>query len=330
MNAPLISVIIPIYNVEPYLHRCVDSVLAQTYRNIEIILVDDGSPDNCPAICDEYAEKDSRVKVIHKENGGVSSARNAGLDIAKGDYIGFVDSDDWIEPDMYEVLYSAIQNTGADIASIVVNTGDTQPIKKGNVKLFTSSEALKEVCKPQIGLPVSVWSKLSKAELFENIRFSNEITIGEDKLINGKLYLKSCSIAYQPYACYHYFYREGSAMSGYRESDWTIQKAAETLYEIVCPKVAKKYADYMWADQDIQLALKFAWNNVLSLEKYKKIRQHMMLHFSMDLICVSDWKHKCLFLSFCAGRIPFIVASKGITTYKRIVQSKPEGNDVIK
>ena len=99
-----ISVIVPVYNVENYLRRCVDSIINQTYKNLEIILVDDGSPDNCPVICDEYAQKDSRIKVIHKENGGLSSARNCGMDMATGEYIGFVDGDDWIESDMYKFL----------------------------------------------------------------------------------------------------------------------------------------------------------------------------------------------------------------------------------
>ena len=98
---PKISVIIPVYNVSQYLHRCVDSVINQTYSDLEIILVDDGSPDDCPIICDEYSKKDARVKVIHKPNGGLSSARNAGLDIATGEYVGFVDSDDWIEEDTF-------------------------------------------------------------------------------------------------------------------------------------------------------------------------------------------------------------------------------------
>ena len=100
----LISVIVPVYNVEPYLRKCVDSILAQSYSNLEVILVDDGSPDGCGAICDEYAAKDARVRVIHKPNGGVSDARNAGLDIMTGDYVAFVDSDDWVEADMYRTL----------------------------------------------------------------------------------------------------------------------------------------------------------------------------------------------------------------------------------
>ena len=101
---PLISVIVPVYKVEPYLARCIDSILAQTFTDFELILIDDGSPDNCGRICDEYSQKNNRIQVIHKENGGLSSARNAGMEICKGDYIYFIDSDDWIEPDMYEKL----------------------------------------------------------------------------------------------------------------------------------------------------------------------------------------------------------------------------------
>ena len=100
----LISVIVPVYDVEKYLDRCVESIVNQTYQNLEIILVDDGSPDNCPAMCDNWAEKDSRIKVIHKKNGGLSDARNAGMEIVTGEFIGFVDSDDWIEPEMYQLL----------------------------------------------------------------------------------------------------------------------------------------------------------------------------------------------------------------------------------
>ena len=101
---PLISVIVPIYNVEKYLARCVDSIVNQTYKNLEIILVDDGSPDRCPQMCDDYAEKDSRIKVVHKKNGGLSDARNAGMAVATGEYISFIDSDDWIDLETYDLV----------------------------------------------------------------------------------------------------------------------------------------------------------------------------------------------------------------------------------
>lgn len=115
-NMPLISIIVPVYKVEKYLKQCVESILAQTYRNFELILVDDGSPDTCPVLCDEYAKVDPRIIVIHKTNGGLSDARNAGLDVAHGEYIGFVDSDDYIAPEMYEILLRRIIQDGSDIA----------------------------------------------------------------------------------------------------------------------------------------------------------------------------------------------------------------------
>lgn len=116
MKEDLISIIVPVYKVENYLSKCLDSMICQTYKNIEIILVDDGSPDNSGKICDDYAKKDSRIKVIHKENGGLSDARNAGLKIATGKYIGFVDSDDYISVEMYEKLYNQAKKEDADIA----------------------------------------------------------------------------------------------------------------------------------------------------------------------------------------------------------------------
>ncbi len=113
-----ISVIIPVYNVEPYIRKCIDSVINQTYINLEIILVDDGSTDNSGKVCDEYATKDKRVKVLHKRNGGVSSAKNAGLKEVTGKYLGFVDSDDWIEPEMYEILYNDLTFNNASFSTV--------------------------------------------------------------------------------------------------------------------------------------------------------------------------------------------------------------------
>ena len=109
-----VSIVVPIYNVEKYLKQCIESIINQTLQDIEIILVDDGSPDNCPQICDEYAKKDSRIKVVHKKNGGLSSARNAGIEVATGDFIGFVDSDDYIELDMYEKMYNIAKENHVD------------------------------------------------------------------------------------------------------------------------------------------------------------------------------------------------------------------------
>ena len=141
-----ISIIVPVYKTEQYLDRCVESIVNQTYNNLEIILVDDGSADNCPAMCDKWAEKDNRIKVIHKENGGVSSARNAGIDAASGEYIGFVDGDDWIDTDMYDFLMSHFDDD-TDIVRCsyrkVYENSDTEEIvNDGNVKKMKADDFL--------------------------------------------------------------------------------------------------------------------------------------------------------------------------------------------
>ena len=138
----LISVIVPVYKVEQYLDECIQSIVNQTYTNLEIILVDDGSPDNCPQICDEWAKKDSRIRVLHNKNNGVSAARNAGLTIAKGQYIGFVDSDDYIAADMYESLMVGIKQGNKKISCCLVNhvyeDGVIEPIGNWEGDFLTS------------------------------------------------------------------------------------------------------------------------------------------------------------------------------------------------
>ena len=136
---PLITVIVPIYKVETYLRKCVDSVIAQTYRDLEIILVDDGSPDGCGRICDEYAARDERIRVIHKENGGLSSARNAALDVCRGEYISFIDSDDFVSPYFIEILYRGIAQTGSEIASVRRGVSFYDE-SEGSVRLAGSAE----------------------------------------------------------------------------------------------------------------------------------------------------------------------------------------------
>lgn len=149
---PLISVIVPVYRVEPFLPRCLDSLRNQTYRNLEILLVDDGSPDNCGKICDEYAEKDHRFRVIHKENGGLSSARNAGLDAATGEFIGFVDSDDWIAPQMYETLLSALIKWVPSLPAAAATMSGRKPASR------------KSACAPKATSAFPAWP--SRAEFF--------------------------------------------------------------------------------------------------------------------------------------------------------------------
>ena len=175
---PLISVIVPVYNVEDYLRKCLDSIVNQTYKNLEIILIDDGSTDNSGKICDEYAAKDNRIKLIHKPNGGLSDARNAGLEIAKGEYIGFVDSDDYIAEDMYEFLYNFAAENNLDVAmctacNVYDNGKIEHPRDFETILLSKKDEIIENLFINKCGgSAVNVWSKLFKKEVLNNCKFA--------------------------------------------------------------------------------------------------------------------------------------------------------------
>ena len=175
-----ISIIVPVYNVEKYLNRCFDSILNQTFTDFELILVDDGSTDNSGIICYEYKTKDNRIKVIHKENGGLSSARNAGLDIARGKYIGFVDSDDFINKDMYKILFDTIQANNSDMVICdyyKVNEDDINKFRNlkcncENIKIknLNNLESIDNLFLTGEKF-IYAWNKLYKRELFNDLRY---------------------------------------------------------------------------------------------------------------------------------------------------------------
>ncbi|MDP4142966.1 MAG: glycosyltransferase [Bacillota bacterium] len=209
-----LSIIVPVYNVEKYIHRCIDSILEQTFTDFELILVDDGSLDNSGRICNGYAGFDSRIKVIHKKNGGLSSARNAGLDIAQGEYIGFVDSDDWIEKDMYESLYNAMLKYDADVTicgRFVVKRDEITAISDSEeVQVFNRFEALYELILDDINkINNFAWDKLYKKELFKDIRFP-EGRYFEDIFTAYKILLAANKIVHIKSPKYYYFQREDS------------------------------------------------------------------------------------------------------------------------
>lgn len=210
----LISVIVPVYNVEEYLPRCVDSILAQTYQNLEIILVDDGTKDASDKICDDYAAKDPRIKVIHKENGGLSSARNAGIDIAKGEYLGFVDSDDWIEPEMYEHMLRLAKKY--DVKLVCAGRYDfssrrnekTVGLCPKKEEVITGMELLGRTFTWD-GCDSAAWDKLYHRSLFREIRYPLG-QISEDVAMFYKLaeLVDRAAMCNQPF--YNYYHRPGS------------------------------------------------------------------------------------------------------------------------
>lgn len=228
----LISVIIPVYKVEKYLCRCVDSVLEQTYTNMEIILVDDGSPDNCPVMCDEYARQDSRVKVIHQENAGLSGARNAGIDMAQGQWLAFVDSDDYLAADFLERLYQACVDTGSSLSVCRWEyvRGETIPEHgTGETRVYTGREMLANLYVPDGAYFVVAWNKLYRKELFEDIRYPLG-RIHEDEATTYRIYDKVRKAAYVDRSLYGYFVTPVSITRGFnpKRMDW-VTAVAERL-----------------------------------------------------------------------------------------------------
>lgn len=233
VDSPKISVIVPVYKVEPYLRKCLDSIVNQTYVNLEIILVDDGSPDNCGAICDEYAARDKRITVIHKPNGGVSSARNAGLAAATGEWLGWVDSDDWIEPDMFEYLLHGARKYGADIAVC------------GRMEIFKDKKAFRgwqeeKSLDRRTGLELLLENdvmqnycadKLFRKSLWNGIVFPEGRTF-EDIAVMYRLFERAKKVICLPEARYNYIQRSGSIVADVSlENRLNHYQAARERYE---------------------------------------------------------------------------------------------------
>lgn len=225
MNRPIISIVVPIYQIDRYIGICIESLLNQTYENLEIILVDDGSPDRCPEICDLYASKDSRIKVIHKENGGLVSARKAGLLTATGKYVGYVDGDDWVGAGFVESLYTAISTADADIAAggfsrdLFARTAhftDKMPcgVYEGDrlddlrCKMISLGEFFR------IGVSTYVWNKLFKRELLLQVQMpvDNAISIGEDAAVTYPAIMLAKRLVITDTCAYHYRQREDSML----------------------------------------------------------------------------------------------------------------------
>ena len=245
-----ISVIVPVYNVEEYIHKCLDSILRQTYFQLEIILVDDGSTDKSGKICDEYAQCDERIKVIHKSNGGVSDARNAGLDIATGELIGFIDPDDYIHEQMYEILQKIMEEEQADIVyckrAIVRNSMVQKYSDSDTRQCWISLNALEKMYEPGFaGMATVPWNKLYKKEIFDNIRFPKGM-IFEDNYIIHQLYDNAQKVVFIDKTLYYYIERGESIMrkpytlrsldklkGTYERVDYTKGKVSDSLYEKV-------------------------------------------------------------------------------------------------
>ena len=279
MEKDLISVIVPVYKVEKYLEKCIESIIKQTYTNLQIILVDDGSPDNCGKICDEYAKKDSRIEVIHKINGGLSDARNVGINRANGRYIGFVDSDDYIKEDMYEKLINLIKEYDADISICnlydVIDGKEYVRNKDNGIHEYSRIDILKEILLDK-NIQSYAWNKLYKKELFDEIKYP----IGkkyEDIGTTFYLFEKCNKIVVTSEPEYYYLKRADSLVNNVTEStilDYTEIIIQRYLYIKQNIKELRKYNNYYLAKTLIT-----AHNDIENLEniseemqqRYKKL-----------------------------------------------------------
>lgn len=289
----LFSVIVPIYNVEKYLQKCVDSILSQTYTNFELILVDDGSPDNCGKICDEYARLDERVKVIHKENGGVTSARKEGLAIAKGDYIAFVDADDWIDKDYLFEFVSILANHNVDIVSCgykIVKKNNAKPhLIKYGCGYYDRQRIEKEIFPSLIQskdvkyFPHSLFTNIYKKKLLENIfsTFPDDIKVGEDLacVISCVYNCRSLYIVHK--YLYLYYINEQSITNGKKVFPWSGPKL---IFDYLSQNIDLNLLDFreqLWRQAEHELfgvvATQFYRN-----ESYSAIVQDIENHLNED------------------------------------------------
>ena len=260
----LISVIVPVYKVEQYLQKCVDSLINQTYKNLEIILVDDGSPDTCPQICDDYAKKDNRIKVVHKENGGLSDARNAGMEVATGEYVSFIDSDDYVALDFFETLLSVIKAENSDIVEcdlIRFNENQSVEVPKftGKTRSFDTKDGLLKLI-VEDEFHQHVWNKLYKADITLDVLYDKG-KLNEDEFWTYQIFGRAKKITKIDKPMYYYLQRAGSIMGvGYnlRRLDALEGKVNRQEY------VEKKFPDIrVQSKVNLYLSCLFAYQCVL-------------------------------------------------------------------
>jgi len=301
-----ISVIVPVYKVEPYLDRCVNSLLNQTFRDFELILVDDGSPDNCGRMCDEYARRDDRIRVIHKENGGLSSARNAGLDISQGTFVAFVDSDDWVHPWYLELLHAAAHEFGTDIACC-----ELKPIHSEEEQI-----QLTEKPKACLKLPEDVYVHSSgkgiraymtrlliRRDLFAQVRFPVG-KLYEDAIVTPKIVFQVDQIAFVDAPLYNYYQRLGSIVNSvWRVKNLDALEAFEYNLELFSSRPEGKpfrASLYSLAIQSIKQCHGIEGSDMSALKK--KYYLHVLgktnrkwLTKYEDLVVLSDYERRVLY-----------------------------------
>ena len=273
---PKISVVLPIYNVEKYLETCVKAMTGQTYQNLEIILVDDGSPDGCPELCDELAKTDERIRVLHKENGGLSDARNAGTQIATGEYITFVDSDDVVTDTYVEYLYSLIEKYGCDMSlcthTVVFEDGKKIPYGDGTDEMLDAKECLRRMLYHDV-IDTSAWAKLYRTDMAREILYPKG-KLFEDIGTTYRFFLASGKIACGYQSQYFYMQRQNSIVSGkFNPHKLDLLEMTDKMAE----DVEKVYPDLAQAILRRRVYARFSTlNQMLDVDGYRKERDEII------------------------------------------------------
>ena len=325
MSKPSVSIVIPVYNVEMYIQRCVDSVLNQTLRDLEIILVDDGSPDKCPFICDQYAKKDTRIIVIHKKNGGLASARNAGMKVATGKYLFFLDSDDWLEQDGIELLYKTAEQYNVDFVKYrAIRTGwpgmeENAPCYVEQVRelaegLYNRERIVKEIyprllatSQLTMGAVVGAWGALYKMNFIvrNHIIFYEEVKFSEDLIFSANVVRAAkCFYFIDEPSVYHYFYNPRSISKSFRAGRW---ESCKSLIKY-CERDFRNAVEYDFGNELYYLkwfCIMLALNERKYLKTYKEKYQYCRkilkdpiireTKLSLSIFDVS-WKQKFLMI----------------------------------
>ena len=291
-----ISIIIPVYNVEKYLNRCIDSLINQTYSNLEIILINDGSTDSSLKICEEYVQKDSRIKVINKKNEGVSIARNVGIEKATGQFISFVDSDDWIEHDTILKLYNLSQKYNSDYVMIdYIETDGTKKYinKKSNDSCIKKEEFMKLFFK--IGSQKCVfypWGKLIKRDNIPKDLFPSDCRIGEDVIANYKILTKTKKIVVSSEILYNYFQNNsGLTKSGFSDKDFDLINVWEQMLELTKNTEYYEYAKLNRYRTDFtiltRMALSMPYNDIIKKYGFQQKKMLESLKLNKKVLCKS-------------------------------------------
>ena len=321
---PKLSIIVPVYKVEQYIHKCVDSILNQSFTDFELILIDDGSPDNCGAICDDYAQKDERIRVIHKENGGLSDARNFGIDASQGEIIGFVDSDDYLDKDMYNQMITYLEENDCDVVccDTYIVRGDKKKFKpryKEN-KIFRNEQAINEILNGN--LDNAAWNKIYKRSVIKDIRYPKG-RIYEDVATTYKFIFNAGKVGYMSKPFYNYIKRKGSIVaSGFNsKSRYDCFLGYKERLNFAKEKNLKCINDCELLTLETALAVLTAFyanDEDAYTERFVDVRNFIGEHLHIKYVSRMKAKHKFLLWSFKNCRVMHKMYAKLSSVGKKI------------